>query len=132
MSRLFALLFLLPALALGQSYPSKPIRLVVPFTPAGAVDIATRATANEMTKVLGQPVAVVNCPKGLRTELEDCRHAFDVTRRRTMAEHLAIIQNDSFDWRLHFGRHRLILCISERKRGRRITAGREQSSQVDP
>jgi tripartite-type tricarboxylate transporter receptor subunit TctC len=61
-SRLFALLFLLPALALGQSYPSKPIRLVVPFTPAGAVDIATRATANEMTKVLGQPVAVENKP----------------------------------------------------------------------
>ena len=62
MSRLFALLFLLPALALGQSYPSKPIRLVVPFTPAGAVDIATRATAHEMTKVLGQPVAVENKP----------------------------------------------------------------------
>ena len=62
MSRLFALLFLLPAIALGQSFPSKPIRLVVPFTPAGAVDIATRATANEMTKTLGQPVAVENKP----------------------------------------------------------------------
>jgi len=61
-SRLLALLFLFPALALGQSYPSKPIRLVVPFTPAGAVDIATRATAHEMTKVLGQPVAVENKP----------------------------------------------------------------------
>jgi len=61
-SRLFALLFLLPAIALGQSFPSKPIRLVVPFTPAGAVDIATRATANEMTKTLGQPVAVENKP----------------------------------------------------------------------
>src|SRR4051794_7750372 len=36
--------------------------MVVPFTPAGAVDIATRATANEMTKVLGQPVAVENKP----------------------------------------------------------------------
>jgi tripartite-type tricarboxylate transporter receptor subunit TctC len=61
-SRLFAVLFLLPAIALGQSFPSKPIRLVVPFTPAGAVDIATRATANEMTKTLGQPVAVENKP----------------------------------------------------------------------
>jgi len=34
----------------------------VPFTPAGAVDIATRALANEMTRVLGQPVAIENKP----------------------------------------------------------------------
>src|SRR4051812_46726712 len=38
------------------------MRIVVPFTPAGAVDIATRATANEMTKILGHPVAVENKP----------------------------------------------------------------------
>jgi tripartite-type tricarboxylate transporter receptor subunit TctC len=60
--RLFAIALLLPSLALAQAFPSKPIRMVVPFTPAGAVDIATRATANEMTKVLGQPVAVENKP----------------------------------------------------------------------
>jgi tripartite-type tricarboxylate transporter receptor subunit TctC len=60
--RLFAVALLLPALAHAQSFPSKPLRMVVPFTPAGAVDIATRATANEMQKVLGQPVAVENKP----------------------------------------------------------------------
>jgi len=60
--RLIALVLFLPALALGQAYPSKPIRMVVPFTPAGAVDIATRATAHEITKILGQPVAVENKP----------------------------------------------------------------------
>jgi tripartite-type tricarboxylate transporter receptor subunit TctC len=60
--RLFAIALLVPTLALGQAFPSKPIRMVVPFTPAGAVDIATRATAHEMTKVLGQPVAVENKP----------------------------------------------------------------------
>jgi tripartite-type tricarboxylate transporter receptor subunit TctC len=48
--------------AFGQAFPSKPMRIVVPFTPAGAVDIATRATANEMTKILGHPVAVENKP----------------------------------------------------------------------
>src|SRR5881394_3581543 len=36
--------------------------MVVPFTPAGAVDIATRATANEMSRILGQTVAVENKP----------------------------------------------------------------------
>jgi len=60
--RLFAIALLLPTLALGQSFPSKPLRIVVPFTPAGAVDIATRATAHEMTKVLGQAVTVENKP----------------------------------------------------------------------
>jgi tripartite-type tricarboxylate transporter receptor subunit TctC len=36
--------------------------MVVPFTPAGAVDIATRATAHEMERILGQPVVVENKP----------------------------------------------------------------------
>ena len=62
MSRLFALLLLFPAFAFGQAYPSKAIRLVVPFTPAGAVDIASRATAHEMQRILGQPVTVENKP----------------------------------------------------------------------
>jgi tripartite-type tricarboxylate transporter receptor subunit TctC len=63
-SRPFALavafLFAFPAVA--QNFPTKQMRIVVPFTPAGAVDIATRATANEMQKVLGQPVTVENKP----------------------------------------------------------------------
>ncbi len=64
MSRLFALLLglALPLAASAQAYPSKPIRLICPFPPAGAVDIASRATANELTKILGQTVAVENKP----------------------------------------------------------------------
>jgi tripartite-type tricarboxylate transporter receptor subunit TctC len=46
----------------AQQFPNKALRIVVPFTPAGAVDIATRATANEMQKILGQAVAVENKP----------------------------------------------------------------------
>jgi tripartite-type tricarboxylate transporter receptor subunit TctC len=61
-SRLFALALALPLLVHGQSYPTKPIRLVAPFTPAGAVDIATRATAHELQRILGQPVTVENKP----------------------------------------------------------------------
>jgi tripartite-type tricarboxylate transporter receptor subunit TctC len=64
LNRLFALLlaFALPLSAAAQAYPSKPIRLICPFPPGGAVDIASRATAAELTKILGQTVAVDNKP----------------------------------------------------------------------
>ena len=64
MNRLFAALlaFALPLAASAQAYPSKPIRLICPFPPAGAVDIASRSTANELSKILGQPVTVDNKP----------------------------------------------------------------------
>jgi len=61
-SRLFALSLLFPLLAFGQAYPSKPIRLICPFPPAGAVDIASRASAHELTRILGQTVTVENKP----------------------------------------------------------------------
>jgi tripartite-type tricarboxylate transporter receptor subunit TctC len=64
--RLLGIALFFPLLAVaqtaGQVYPSKPIRLVVPFTPAGAVDIASRATAHELTRILGQPITVENKP----------------------------------------------------------------------
>jgi len=60
--RLFAIALVFPALAFAQAFPSKPLRIVVPFTPAGAVDIATRATAHEMQRILGHPVTVENKP----------------------------------------------------------------------
>ena len=55
----------LAAIALGapaQTYPNKPIRLVCPFPPGGAVDIASRAVAHELQQLLGQPVTVDNRP----------------------------------------------------------------------
>jgi tripartite-type tricarboxylate transporter receptor subunit TctC len=60
--RLFAIALAFPLLASAQGYPSKPIRLICPFPPGGAVDIASRATGAAMTKILGQVVAVENKP----------------------------------------------------------------------
>ena len=49
-------------LAYAQGYPAKSIRLVCPFPAAGAVDIASRAVAAEMSKSLGVTVVVDNKP----------------------------------------------------------------------
>jgi tripartite-type tricarboxylate transporter receptor subunit TctC len=54
---------LLPGLALAQSpWPSRPIRLVCGFPPAGTTDIAARLIAERLAPRLGQPVAVENRP----------------------------------------------------------------------
>ncbi|HET9471002.1 MAG TPA: tripartite tricarboxylate transporter substrate binding protein [Usitatibacter sp.] len=51
-----------PALAqpAGESYPSKPIRLILPFPPGGGTDILGRIIAERLTTQLGQPVVIEN------------------------------------------------------------------------
>ena len=60
---LFAFLVALPAWAQdAASYPSKPIRIVVPFPPGGATDLITRKIGEKLTQKWGQPVVIENKP----------------------------------------------------------------------
>jgi tripartite-type tricarboxylate transporter receptor subunit TctC len=49
-------------LAVGQAYPAKPIRLIVPFTPAGATDLLARVVGEALSKRLGKQVIIDNRP----------------------------------------------------------------------
>ena len=45
---------------MAQAYPAKPIKLIVPFTPGGGVDIYARLIQPELSRLLGQPVTIDN------------------------------------------------------------------------
>jgi len=66
MMRLFAFVLssLVVASAAAQSWPSKPLRYIVPFTPGAFNDNLARLLAAELPKTLGQPVIVENKPGG--------------------------------------------------------------------
>lgn len=58
----FASAFLLAAAVQAQTYPAKPVRVVVPFPAGGIVDILTRAVTEKMASSWGQPIIVETKP----------------------------------------------------------------------
>ena len=48
------------SLALGQAYPTKPIRLIIPFPPGGSNDVVGRAIGQQLSERLGQGVVIDN------------------------------------------------------------------------
>jgi tripartite-type tricarboxylate transporter receptor subunit TctC len=63
-----ALAFGAPALAAGraaaQSYPSRPVKIIIPFGPGGPTEFIIRLVADRLTSMLGQPFVIENRPGG--------------------------------------------------------------------
>lgn len=57
---LSGLIFLIPALSFSQTYPTKPISILVGFAPGGTMDVSTRVLAGKAEKSLGQPFIITN------------------------------------------------------------------------
>ena len=68
MARMISLIVALVALAAvpasAQTYPTKPIHILVPYAPGGITDIAARIVGAKLTEAWGQQVVVENKPGG--------------------------------------------------------------------
>ncbi len=60
--RLFLVSLLLCGSALAQTYPSRPVKVIVPWPPGQATDIAARLMAQKLQEALGQPFVIDNKP----------------------------------------------------------------------
>lgn len=52
----------MPAASAQEKYPSRTVKILVPYAPGGATDIAARVIGDEMSKITGQPFVIINKP----------------------------------------------------------------------
>lgn len=64
---LIAAALALPALAQGQAFPDRPIRLIIPYAPGGGTDATMRVLTAPMAEILGQPFVIENRTGGAGT-----------------------------------------------------------------
>jgi tripartite-type tricarboxylate transporter receptor subunit TctC len=62
MIRLLLLVVFLPLLAFAQEFPSRPVKLVVPFPPGGSTDVVARLLGAKLSESFRQPVVIENKP----------------------------------------------------------------------
>ena len=61
---LLVLLLAATSSALGQAWPNKPVRVIIPYPPGGGAEAAARFLANHFTQAFGQPFVIDNRPGG--------------------------------------------------------------------
>jgi len=62
MKKLIWMVLLLSGAGLAQTFPNKPVKVIVPFAPGGASDLMPRLVGEKLTALWGQPVLIENRP----------------------------------------------------------------------
>ena len=98
-----AILVCLPFATIAQTYPARPVKIVVGFTPGGGVDINARLLASKLTELFGQQVVVENKP-GAGTNIANefvARSAPDgytlLMNTAAVAINMSLYRNPGFD-----------------------------------